>query len=248
MISGVALIVAVAGGWLGWSALRGDGEGDDEAEAQPVVIPDLPAELEPAMRTVAEEALSETLDSLRAMAAQFSLASEPNPDWLAGVYLANAGRYGDVITYWESFRRYAEAVSDSHEDIFDEALRSRLAASDVPPESRDTVLARVRAGYQAMRPNRLGVYLALQELIDASTDLHEFLVANQANIEYESAAGLSRDPVTEAIPSNPALGEEMWERVGRIPTAMEGLGIFDRVTTDRILEVFFRRLGSIGIR
>jgi hypothetical protein len=248
LIVGVVAVAAVTGGWLAWSALRGGEDGSEEAEAPSVVIPDLPAELEPAMRALADSTLSETLDSLRTMAAGFSLASEPNPDWLAGVYLANAEQYRDVVTYWETFRSYVDAVRGADEDIFLGVLRERLPASDVPPEARDTVFSRIRAGFQATTLGRSDVYDDLAELVDAATDLHEFLAANQVNIAYESAAGLSRDPVTEAIPSTPALGEEMWERVGRIPTALEGLGILDRVTTARILDVVFRRIGSVGVR
>jgi len=244
----VLAIVAVVGGWLGWSTLSGGGEGGGEREGPPVVIPDLPAELEPAMRMVAESAFAEMLDSLRTMAPRFSLAEEPNPDWLAGVYLANAGEYDDVAAYWEAFRSYAETVQGADEEIFVDVLRVRLDASEVPAEARDTVFARARAGFQAAAPDRREVYRDVEELVEAATDLHEFLIANQSSIAYESAAGLSRDPVTEAIPSTPALGEEMWDRVGRIPNALEGLGILDRVTTDRILDVILRRLEATGVR
>lgn len=248
VLAGAAAVVVAAGvgGWWVWSA-SGAGSDPTEAEAVPAV-PELPPELESLVGPVAASAYGDMLDSLRAMAAGFDLPAEPNPDWLAGVYLANADAYPDVAAYWEAFRRYLDRVRSVDEDMFMDAFGARLDASGIPAGDRDTVTVRVRAGFQASAGDRAAVYDQLASLIQAATELHQFLVANGSNIAYEPAAGLSRDPVTEAIPSTQALGDEMWERVGRIPTALDALGTLDRVTTERILDVFFRRLESTGIR
>lgn len=248
----VAAVVALAavvgaGGWFGWSAVRGSEAGSAPEDSLPV-LPPLPADLEAGMREVADSAWQEGLDTLRAMAARADLPDEPHPDWLGGIYLATAGDYPDVPVYWAALRDHLNRVRAVDEEVFLAALDRRLAASEIPAESRDTVAARARAGFRAAESGREVIYGRLEDLIEVAVDLHEFLVGNEANIAYEPAAGLSRDPVTEAVPATPELGDEMWDRVGEIPAALESLGTLDRVTTERILEVFHRRLASVGIR
>jgi hypothetical protein len=80
--------------------------------------------------------------------------------------------------------------------------------------------ARAEAGFLAARPDRRPVYQRLRDVVVAALGLHEFLVANEDNIEYDPAAGgASRDPVLEAVPATPELGTEMWDRVDSITTA-----------------------------
>ncbi|HZD06524.1 MAG TPA: hypothetical protein VE173_16545 [Longimicrobiales bacterium] len=241
------VIAAGAAGWWLWAGGGSDGEAT-EAEAPAPPVPELSPELEALVGPVAEAAYGDMLDSLRAMAAAFDLPAEPNPDWLAGVYLANADAYPDVSGYWDAFRRYLERVRAVDEAAFMDAFAARLGESEIPAGQRDTVTARVRAGFQAAAADRQAIYEQLGDLVYAATDLHDFLVANGDNITYEPAMGISRDPVLEAVPATPTLGDEMRKRMGRIPTALDALGTLDRVTTDRILEVFFRRLQSTGIR
>ena len=40
----------------------------------------------------------------------------------------------------------------------------------------------------------------------------------------------------------------MWDNVDKITEALDGLGALDRVTTDRLLELFLGQLGAVSIR
>ena len=97
--------------------------------------------------------------------------------------------------------------------------------------------------------DRDGVYGQLRAVVDAALSLHQFLEENQDAIDFEPAdAGLSRDPILEAVPSTPELGEEMWNQVAEITSALDQLGYLDRVTTERLLDVFFTKLKDVDVR
>ena len=86
-------------------------------------------------------------------------------------------------------------------------------------------------------------------MADAALRLHSFLLQHQDRIDHEPAvAGLSRDPVLEAVPDTEELGTEVWNRVAEITSALDALGFLDKVTTDRLLEVFFTKLESVAVR
>lgn len=245
----LALVVLGGGGWFGWQMIQGDGAATGEPEEEIVEIPEIPAELEPRMREIAARSYDDMLDSMRAMTEDFDLPEEPDEDWLAGVYLANASDYEGILEYWQAWGRYLDAVREADQGFFLDAYRAHLEETELEPAVRDTLFARAEAGFRASRRDRRLVYNQLQDLIDAAVSLHEFLVANETSIDYEpTAGGISRDPVTEAVPATRALGDEMWDRVGDIPSALDALGTLDRVTTERILDVFFRRLQATSIR
>jgi hypothetical protein len=114
---------------------------------------------------------------------------------------------------------------------------------------RALVVERGVAGFQAAARDRSLVYGQLEEVATAALSLHGFLESNEANIDYEPASGgLSRDPILEAVPVNEELGDEMWSRVGDITDALDALGLLDRVTTERLSQVFFEKLAATPIR
>ena len=88
----------------------------------------------------------------------------------------------------------------------------------------------------------------LENLARAALDLHQFLITHEAEIAYTPATGLSRNPVEEAVPATPELGEEMWDKVEDITNALDALGSLDRVTRQRLTDVLYGRIEQIGIR
>ena len=40
----------------------------------------------------------------------------------------------------------------------------------------------------------------------------------------------------------------MWDQVDKITQSLDGLGALDRVTTDRLLELFLAQLGAVRVR
>jgi hypothetical protein len=238
------------GGWFGWQAFlaggsSADGNGD-EAGSQ-VVIPHLAPALVPVMSAAADSAWADAVDSLLALGAD--LPPEPNPDWLAGIYLANAGDYPDVATYWEEVGGYLERIRARDDTLFARMLEARIPSDSLGPRETEAVEARALAGFEASAPERRRLYDRMDDLITTAASLHDFLVVNQDQITYDAGtAGVSRDPVRQATPATPELGEELWDRVADIPRALDSLGTLDRVSTERLLEVFFARLEEAGVR
>ncbi len=243
----VGLAVVGGGGYFGWKAFQGRSRApapEAETPALPaVIIPAIPAELLPRMRDLGEIALVETLEQLRAAQAEFDIPAEPNRDWLAGVYLANAAQFRDVQEFWEGIEAYVDRVRETDTQVFHDRYVAQLEAAAVASDTAAILLERADSGFLATREDRREAYALMDDLVNAALDLHEFLLLNEANIEYAPAAGgVSRDPVLEAVPASRELRDQMWERVDRITGALDALGTLDKVTTERLTAVLFDRI------
>lgn len=240
---GAALIVVImAGGWWFWTS--GGAEAADAAQV--VEIPDIAPSLTPVYRAAAAEAEAALVDSLTVLTARTALPAEPDSAWLSGRYMATAGAFDSVRLYWESVGRYEQIMRAREEEIFSAGLERALDSIALSPGDRGSVEARAMAEFRADSPDRQAVYGQLRNVVDAALSLHLFLEQNEDNIVHEPAvAGLSRDPVLEAVPVSEALGEEMWTRVADITSALDALGFLERVTTDGLLDVFFVKLESV---
>lgn len=251
-VVGLVAIVAVAGGGAWWYLNRPATEAapsEELPEAPPVVIPDLPRSLEPRMRAVADEVRTSTLEALRELPAMASLPAEPDPAWLAGVYLANAGQYASVQAYWESMDRFLRVMQAAEDSIFMATLSSNLAAAALPADTAGLLEERIAAGFRATARDRGVIYQRARAVAETSLRLHRFLVENEASIDYEpGVGGLAADPVLEAIPANSAIGDEMWDRVSDITDAMDALDFLDRITTERFVQAIVHRLADIQVR
>jgi hypothetical protein len=257
----VILAVVGGGGWFGWTKLR-DREAAavpvDTVPAEPAVpIPAIAAELEPLMREFADSTLVDFLAALRiTLPAEKGVPLEPDREWLSGRYLADASRYASIAEYWRAMGAFVDDLGQRDADVFAALYRNRLDSASarldsagVSPEGRQSMLERAQAGFLAARPDRRPVYDQLTAVVDAALGLHDFLVVNEASIEYDPAAGgTSKDPVLEAVPATPELGSQMWGQVDRITQSLDALGALDLVTTDRLLGVFGTRLLAIPIR
>ena len=252
MLGTVALLL-VGGGWFGWNSFRTRESTQAAAPEEidpPVTIPTIPAELEPRLQAVAAAAKTDWLAALRTqIPSDRGLPIEPAREWLGSSYLADASLHASVGEYWGALSDYLADIQDRDEEMFVSFFRARLDSAAVTEPDAETLGNRARAGFQAARPDRRVVYRRLGAVIDAAMGLHEFLVTNEDEIEYDPASGgSSRDPVLEAVPATPELGDAMWDRVDRITESLDALGALDRVTTDRLLELFVAQLGAVEIR
>lgn len=252
---GVLVLIAVlgGGGYFGWTTFfqgRDSGSRATTAAVLPAVtIPDIPAELLPVMRDLGEGALSATITELSASPGDLGLPAEPNDDWLAGAYLANASRFGDVQEYWEGIGDFVDHVRANDTRVFHDRYVERLESAGIAGDTASMLLARADSGFLATQADRFEIYAQMDDLVTASLDLHAFLLRNEANIEYAPAGGgVSRDPVLEAVPASRELGREMWSMVDRITEALDALGTLDRVTTERLSAVLFDRVRRAGFR
>ena len=87
--------------------------------------------------------------------------------------------------------------------------------------------------------------------MDASLDLHDFLLANESDIDFRpgvtSASDPNVDPVLEI--SAPADDRERMNDLFReITEALDALGSLDRVTRDRLVGAMNARLQQVGIQ
>lgn len=249
----VGLGVVGGGGFFGWRAFQGRKAAARVEAAAPalpaVVIPSIPAELLPRMRDLGESALSDMIAELGGVPAELGIPAEPNREWLAGVYLANASQFGDVKAFWDGIDAFVDRVRDSDTRVFHERYQARLEEAAVSADTAAILLERADSGFLSTRELRFEAYALMDDLVNAALDLHEFLLANEAKIEYAPAAGgVSRDPVLEAVPETKELGEEMWDRVDRITAALDAMGTLDKVTTERLTAVLFDRIRQAGFK
>jgi len=254
-LGGVLMIAVVGGGsYLAWTTflnMRAANEPSAGGTAQrpAVVIPHIPEELVPVMRETGAAALDGMIAQIRRMPAQMKLQAEPRNDWLAGIYLANASQFPDIRAYWAGIGDFVDRARDEDTSLFHEQFQERLANAGITGDTAAMLLARADSGFLATRADRFEAYAEMDDLVNAALDLHEFLVRNEADIEYAPAAGgVSRDPVLEAVPVTKALGDQMWDMVDRITEAMDALGSLDRVTTDRLVSVLLDRIREAGFK
>jgi hypothetical protein len=246
----VLLLALVAGGgWFGWSFFHGTGGEGALAGYEPVEIPSIAPELESLFQDLAPGALSDAVADMDGIRAAAQLPPEPPPDWLAGRYLANASRYPEVSAYWNALNATLGEMRASEEALFRTAFEARLTSAQIGAEDRGALLERALAGFQAARRERDAVFGRLTDVLVASNELHDFLLQNEDAIDYTPAGGgISRDPVLEAVPLTPQLGDEMWDRVDRITSALEVLGaLTERVTTERLFSLTLERLAATPI-
>lgn len=249
----VALGVVAAGSYYGWglvNRLADDRQGASESSSlPPVVLPDIPVELVPQMRELGEAALDETISRLRNLPEELGLPAEPREDWLAGAYLANAGDFADVEEYWLGIEALVDRARDMDAQLFHDAYVDQLEDAQLVADTAAMLLERADSGFLATRPERFEAYALMDDLVNATLDLHVFLVERGDSITYEPVrGGVSRDPVLEAVPATSELGQRMWDGVTRITNALDALGTLDRVTTDRLVAVLMERLQQAGFR
>ena len=246
----VAVAVVGGGGFFGWKAFMSGPSGPAQ---DTVTIDAISPELQPRFLQLSSQAYGTMLDSLRARVAAAGLPEGPPREWLQGVYLANASQYVALTEYWEAVEGALEDLRDADLDgsLFLDAYDAGLEATfPVDPEIQDTLRSRGQQGYEAARRDRSLVYDQLQAIINASLDLHDLLVANEDNIEHQPASGgVSRDPVTEAVPTTEALGAQMWGGVDAIQKALGEMDALGQVpTTDNLMRALFSRLAVTPIR
>jgi hypothetical protein len=161
--------------------------------------------------------------------------------------MSDASQFRSVAEYWREMSAYVNGILADEQEIYESFLDARLLDSlAVRDPNADVLKARAAAGFQAGRPDRRPVYRQLRTVIQAATNLHEFLVENEDRIEYQP--GPERDPVLEAVPATRELGDDMWSREDDITTALDGLGAIDKVTTERLMGLAVGRFEGIGIR
>ena len=201
------------------------------------------------MRDMADAAVIEMVEGLRGRSAELDIPTEPRDAWLGGNYLANASQFEDIEQFWVGIERFVDGVRSTDAQLFHDEYVLQVEAAGVATDTAAMLIERADSGFVASRDGRFEAYNLMDDLVNAALDLHTFLLDNEQLIAYEPAiAGVSRDPVLEAVPSTEALGEEMWGLVGGITDALSALGALDRVTRPGLFALLFDRIRGAGIK
>lgn len=245
----VVLVLAVGvGGYVGWPLLSARLSRPDEPVRPATVMPALPAELLPRMRTLAEGAFADAIAEVDVNTTSPETPAEPDQQWLGGNYLANASQFGSIEAFWTGIEGFMQGVRAAEWRLYHDKLVARAGAEGIAADTAAMIVERADSGFVAAQAMRDGAYAAMDDLVDAALGLHEFLVANEANIEYRPANTSTADPILEAVTNTPALGDQMLEMVDRITEALAELGSLDRVTRERLTTALVTRLQQTGIQ
>jgi hypothetical protein len=128
------------------------------------------------------------------------------------------------------------------------ALLAQVEAEGLSAEEAAIVVERADSGFVAAEPGRAASYAVMERLVLAALDLHDFLIDNEASIEYRPAMASTADPVLEAVPSTQAIGDRMWDMVDEITESLDALGSLDRVTRERLVAAMRTRLQEVGVQ
>jgi hypothetical protein len=244
---GVLLLLSLGvGGYVAWPIVSARLTAEDPPEQPGSRLPDIPEELSPAMRDAADAAFASAFREARG-AATSGLASPPR-DWLAGVYLGNASRYESVETFWADIENVLEALRALDVAGFHAHYERSLAAVSVPEESRALVAERADSGFVAAAADREAVYALVDDLVESALGLHEFLVVNEASIDYVPASSMTADPVLEARPATPEIRNGLNAWIERVYRSLDSLDYLSQVTGDGLWSLVLERVQDVGVR
>lgn len=244
---GVLLLLSLGvGGYVAWPIVSARLAADDPPPPAGSRLPDIPEELVPAMREAADAAFASAFREARG-AATSGLASPPR-DWLAGIYLGNASRYENVEAFWLDVESVLDAVRAVDVAGFHAHYERSLAAVSVPDESRARVAERADSGFVAAVSDREVVFALVDDLVEAALGLHEFLVVNEASIDYVPASSITADPVLEARPATPEIRSGLDSWIERVYRALDALDYLNQVTADGLWANVLERVQDVGVR
>lgn len=247
----VLLIALGVGGYYGWPFLNQYLESRNAPARPPVVMPEIPAELMPRMTEIAGAAIADVVSQADRSTRVAEAPAEPDDDWLAGVYLGNASRYPGIGAFWESMEGFMTGLHDAEWQGYHDAFVARVANEGLDDQAVAQITERADSGFVAAQPQRLAALAEMERLVDSSLDLHDFLLENEANIDFRpgvtSASDPNVDPVLE-ISAPAADRERMTQLFDDITDALDALGSLDRVTRDRLVAAMTARLQQVGIQ
>jgi hypothetical protein len=246
----VLLLALGVGGYVGWPMLSARLAERSAPERPPVVMPTIPEELLPEMRALGLAAIGDVVAEVNEATRVAGAPTQPDEEWLSGVYLGNASRFPGIEAFWSSMDDFVQGMRATEWQAYHDRLVERVGGEGLAAEAAAQVTERADSGFVAAQPLRRRAYLELETLVDAALALHDFLVQNEAQIEYRpgvtSTADPNVDPVLE-IAASADLRAQMLAMFGDITDSLEVLGSLDRVTRDRLTSSLSARLQQVGI-
>jgi hypothetical protein len=231
----VALVLLVAWFALDRLAFRGNASA-------------FPADLEAGLSRAADLAFADMIAAMDSIADLRNLPDRPGQSWLEGVYLAFASRFEEEGSYWTRLEAVLTELQAGESGLFEGRLRARVEAMPISDPQKALLFQEGMRRFQTSVLDRQVVYDQASAIARGATELHTLLVAHESEILYEpfTIAGVSRDPVIEAVPTNRPLAEQMWALIDAVTRGLQDMDAIMGVSTRSFLDAFFRGLTNAG--
>jgi hypothetical protein len=244
----VLLLAIGVGGYWGWPLLQARLSQPEEPVRPAVVMPPIPAELEPRMRELAQGAIASAIAGVDAETRGQGVPAEMDLQWLSGSYLANASQFASVEAFWTSMGAFMDGVRAADWQRYHDELVEGAQAAGLEADAAAMVVARADSGYVAAADARAAAYEVLDQVVDAALSLHSFLLDNEDAIDYRPASSSTADPILEAVPSSAAIGDRMLDLVDGVTEGLSDMGSLDRVTRERLVTALTTRVQQVGVQ
>lgn len=247
----VVLLALGVGGYVGWPMLSARLAERSAPDRPPVMMPTIPEELLPQMRSLGQDAIADVVSQVSESTRVPGAPAEPDGDWLAGVYLGNASRFASIEAFWSSIEDFMEGMRAAEWQLYHDKYVERVGREGMAAETAAQLTERADSGFVAAQPQREQAYTQMETLAEASLALHDFLLENEDRIEHRpgvtSATDPNVDPVLE-IAASEVLRSRMLQMFDDITDSLEALGSLDRVTRERLTAALTARLQQVGIQ
>jgi hypothetical protein len=200
------------------------------------------------MRELAEGAVAAAIAEVDATTRVDGAPTEPDQRWLGGNYLANASQFESIEAFWRSIGALLDGVRAADWSLYHDRLVEGAQAAGLAAADAAAIVERADSGFAFATRARAEVYATLDGVVDAALALHQYLVENDANIDYRPASTSTADPILEAVPSSTAIGDRMLELVDGVTEGLSDMGSLDRVTRERLVTALTGRLQEVGIQ
>lgn len=242
----VVVVLLVAGGvgaYSAWPAIQEWMESRNAPEEPLVVIPPLAEELVPAFDRATDRAFADLLAAAR-QATGPQLASPPA---LEGAYMANASQYGEAEEFWSSMRETLDTFRAVDLTAFDAAVANALGSS-LQEADATAIRERADSGFVAAAAEREAAFDQAAALFDAGIRFHQFLVANEANIEHAPASAVTTDPIAEVDPATEEIRAALNDLMDGVLGGYAAIGYRDVPTADGLWSVVLALVQEAGVQ
>jgi hypothetical protein len=243
----VTLVALGVGGYTAWPLLRDRLVGSRGPDEPAVFLPPLDESLVPEMRSAAAGAFARLLADARSTWSSEGGLERLPPDWFAGIYFANASAYPEAAGFWNGMGDWLDVVRAMDVVAFDAAFAAEVAERGATAAA-DDMRARADSGFVAAGADRDAAYARLQELIVAATRLHEFLLANEANLDHVPATSMTTDPIMEIRSANEAIRTALEDLQTSVTDALVAFGYRNQVTAEGLQGHMLQLLQETGVR
>lgn len=247
LVGVVALLAVGAGGYAAWPIVQDWLETRGQPEQVGPVMPPLDAALMQPMRDRSDQAFASLLADTRRDRVLDGAPPSPPSDWLAGIYLAQASDYESVALFWDQMSDVLAGLRTVDIAAFDAAFAATGEAG-VDADQFAAMRERADSGFVAATDARNAALDDAQSLIDGASRLHQFLVANEANIEYAPAAVVTTDPVLEVNPASEEIRTAMQNLIREVTGGLAAIEYRDRPTADGLWATILARWQAAGIQ